>query len=363
MRKLAAFVFIFILFLVISEAYLSVKGYNFDYLTEVQAHLDKTPPSLRTCVSRCAWGLERGLYQSSEDRKAWETVWPDGRRASASQAKSAQYNVLLLGCSYVFGSGLSDRQTLAWKLNEKYPYINFDNYGVPGWGTYQCLLLEKELLSQKKYDLVVYCAIEDHRNRNTEYKFVGSLRPGKRYALYPRVGFAQDMYCQAEHEAAAFLASLPKEASALQYYPSNSQLWPGQFSWRIIDFAKRVWVGKHTADMDKLYAERSHYFDHFMPAKEHIFWLLVQEMARTAQNSHTPFALAFLEGDPTLWRYSPIIKSRLNYAYWPLSWPALKQKQFRIAHLEGNHPNEEAQNIWLQKIGPYIESALRKKRQ
>lgn len=363
MRRLAAVIFIFILLLVGAEAYLYAKGYNFDYLAEVQAHLEKVPPSLRTCVGRCAWGLERGLYQSSEDRQAWETVEADGQRASVEHPKSAKCRVLLLGCSYIFGSGLSDRQTLAWKLNEKYPYVSFENYGVPGWGTYQCLMLEKELLSQRKYDLVVYCAIEDHRNRNTEYKFVGSLRPGQRYSLYPRVGFAQNMYCPNESDAAAFLSNLPKEASALQYYPANSQLWPGQFSWRIIDFARRVWIGKHTADMDRLYADRQQNFDHFMPAKEHIFWLLVQEMAQTAQNKGLPFAIAFLEGDPALWRYSPIVEKKLTFDYWLLSWPSLKQKEFRIGSFEGNHPNEEAQNIWLQKIGPYIENALRKKRQ
>lgn len=361
MHRLVATIIVFILFWIGTESYLSAKGYNFDYLREVEAHLAKTPPFLRTCVKKCGWGLEHGIYQSSEDHKAWETVWSDGQRASASRPKSAKYRVLLLGGSYIFGSGLNDRQTLVWKLNKKYPHISFENYGVPGWGTYQCLMLEKELLRQKRYDLVIYCAIEDHRNRNTEYKFVGSLQPGKRYALYPRVGLARDLYCPHEEEVATFLSELPADSSALQYFPSDAQLWLGQFSWRTIDFAKRVWVGSRTAKLDKLYGDRSQNFDHFMPAKEHLFWLLVQDMANIAQNNGLPFVLAFLEGDPTLWRYSPMSKQKITFAYWPLSWPSIKQRQFRIGCLEGNHPNEEAQDIWLQKIGPYIESALRTK--
>ena len=361
MRKLASAIGIFILLLVSAEAILAVKGYNFNYLSEAQAHLDKTPPFLRPCVRRCAWGLERGIYRSSEDSNAQETIWPNGQRASASQIKNSQYHVLLLGCSYIFGSGLDDKETLAWKLNQKYPQVQFDNYGVPGWGTYQCLMLEKELLSYKRYDLVIYCAIEDHRNRNTEYKFVGSLQPGKRYALYPRVLLANNMYCPSEREAAVFLADLPTCVSALKFFPSDAQLWPGQQNWRIVDFAKRVWIGRRTAKLDKFYADRSQNFDHFMPAKEHIFWLLTQNMANIAQENNTQFVLAFLEGDPTTWRYCPISKKSLPFSYWMLSWPSIKQAQFRIGYREGNHPNEKAQEVWLRKISPYLENALRKK--
>lgn len=354
MRKLASAVVSFILLLGSAEMFLAVKGYNFNYLSEAQAHLDKTPLLLRSCVRRCAWGLERGVYRSSEDSNASETVWPDGQRASASQSKNARFRVLLLGCSYIFGSGLDDKQTLAWKLNKEYPHIQFENYGVPGWGTYQCLMLEKELLKLKRYDLVIYCAIEDHRNRNTEYKFVGSLQPGKRYALYPRVALNDNMYCPNEKEAVTFLAKLPTQTSALKFFPSNAQLWPGEQTWRIADFAKRVWVGKHTAELDKLYADRSQNFDHFMPTKEHIFWLLTQNMADIARDSETPFVLAFLEGDPTIWRYCPLSEANSSFVYWRLSWPSIKQAQFRINYQEGNHPNEKAQEIWLRKIDPYL---------
>ncbi|MGM9998347.1 MAG: hypothetical protein ACI38Q_02970 [Candidatus Bruticola sp.] len=359
MRKIAAAVVAVVLLLDSAELYLSFLGFNFNYLAEVEKHSAKVPPALRSCAKRCGWGFEQGCYPSSEDKTALETVWPNGQRASRPSASSipAQRRVLLLGCSYIFGSGLDDRDTLAWQLNQKYPDVQFDNYGVPGWGTYQTLMLEETLLANNFYDLVIYCAIDDHRNRNTEYKFVGSLRPGKRYAMYPRVELPNSMYCPNEEGAASFVAALPPDPEQLRFIPSDAELWPGQFSFRIIDFLHRVWIGRRIVEQEKIYSYRPDNFDHFMPAKEKIFWLLVQKMAARAEEKGSRFALAFLEGDPYKWRYCPL-PDYLSLYYWPLSWPSITDKQFRIAFKECNHPNRVAQQKWLGRMAPYLEKNL-----
>ncbi|MGM9991437.1 MAG: hypothetical protein ACI376_01120 [Candidatus Bruticola sp.] len=363
MRKITALLAVCVVLAVAAELYLAFLGFNFHYLAEVEKHEAKVAPFLRSCVRSCGWGLERGLYPSSEDRTALETVWPNGQRASRpsnSNLKTKQ-RVLLLGCSYIFGSGLDDQDTLAWRLNQKYPHVQFDNYGVPGWGTYQCLMLEETLLKDNSYDLVIYGAINDHRNRNTEYKFVGSLRPGQHYALYPRVELHQLMYCPEEAEAASFIDALPDEPEQLHLIPADAEIWPGQFYFRSLDFLRRVWVGRRVSEQQQLYACSRGNFDHFMPAKEKIFWLLVQKMASQAKKNGSRFALAFLEGDPKLWRYCPL-PDRLPYDYWLLSWPSITSKQFRIASKECNHPNGAAQQKWLEKISPYLENIWEGKR-
>ncbi len=96
-----------------------------------------------------------------------ETVWPDTSRASRPQQdKPCKYRVLLLGCSYCYGQGLEDHDTFAWRLNERFPEICFDNFGVSAYGTYNCLLREQQCLSRTHYDLVLYLPIVDHLRRN-----------------------------------------------------------------------------------------------------------------------------------------------------------------------------------------------------
>ncbi len=96
-----------------------------------------------------------------------ETVWPDTSRASRpQQEKPCKYRVLLLGCSCCFGTGLEDRNTFAWQLNEQFPDVCFDNFGVYGYGTYNCLLREQQCLNRTHYDLVLYFPIADQLRRN-----------------------------------------------------------------------------------------------------------------------------------------------------------------------------------------------------
>ena len=91
-------------------------------------------------------------------------VPPDYKRLGQRRS-----NYLFLGCSCTWGVGLKDDEGFVYLLNQRYPQVNFDNYAVPGFGTYQ-LYRKLELVFQRNhnlYDGVVYCAINDHLRRNT----------------------------------------------------------------------------------------------------------------------------------------------------------------------------------------------------
>ncbi len=146
-----------------SEAYLRHKGIPPVNL-ELQAQNKICDPVL-------GWKPLPGINVTNEpvvhDTGLTETVWPDTSRASRPQQdKPCKYRVLLLGCSYCYGQGLEDRNTFAWLLNERFPEVCFDNFGVSAYGTYNCLLRERQCLNHTHYDLVLYLPICDQLRRN-----------------------------------------------------------------------------------------------------------------------------------------------------------------------------------------------------
>jgi hypothetical protein len=116
------------------------------------------------------WTTRPGVGHAYETGRVAMTFWPDGQRASSSTSdKPAKHTVLLMGCSFTAGLGVADDETFAWRLNELYPDVRFENHGVPGYGTYQSLLLLERLLRERRGpppDLVVYGFIGDHVRRN-----------------------------------------------------------------------------------------------------------------------------------------------------------------------------------------------------
>lgn len=298
-------------------------------------------PELRDVSRDCGWGLYPWKRRVSNERpsEGKETVWQNGQRRSRSSVdKSCSKRVCLIGCSYLFGSGLSDEQTLAWMLNQSYPDIRFDNYGSPGWGTLQCYLLEKRLLEICKYDLVCYFAINDHRERNTKYKFLGSLKAGQRYVMYPR-------------------AELKKNGE-LKIITSGSQVWPWEDRLNTVNFFHRVYIGFMSGYMQKkaeLTVKDGRPYDRFMPMREEVFWRLTSLMAEEAAGRHTDFCLCLLEGEWPQWRYCPP-PANPSYEIWKLSWPEIFNSEYRINYDVNEHPNQKANEMWCENFKKFFEA-------
>ena len=79
--------------------------------------------------------------------------------------------VLFFGCSFTFGSGLEDHETLPWQFQElSGNQVQAINFGHPGYGPHQSLAMlenqhDLEVISDRKPIAAIYSCISDHVNR------------------------------------------------------------------------------------------------------------------------------------------------------------------------------------------------------
>jgi hypothetical protein len=79
------------------------------------------------------------------------TFWADHTRATAPSPVNAETTVVVLGCSFVQGFALSDEDTFAWKLQERFPQARVRNFGTAAYGTVQSLLALERYLEERKH--------------------------------------------------------------------------------------------------------------------------------------------------------------------------------------------------------------------
>ena len=113
------------------------------------------------------WRARAGVYRSHEGAHEVMTLLPDGSRA-VGPAPDDGPTVLLVGCSFTQGYGVRDEETMAWKLQQRFPQLRFRNFGTSGYGTYQSLLLLRDLIEtgHERPALVIYGFVPFHADRN-----------------------------------------------------------------------------------------------------------------------------------------------------------------------------------------------------
>ena len=149
--------------LLTAEIYLAVQGAEisrFGY----SDYFDK--PERDFIENIAGWGAN-DYYRDGEDPDVFIKLWKNGARESRmNEDKKTDFRVAFVGCSYTFGCGVKAEDTMAWRLNDKYPNVTFDNWGILGWGPAQIYLRIKYLLENGGYSLIVYNAMADHLCRS-----------------------------------------------------------------------------------------------------------------------------------------------------------------------------------------------------
>ncbi|MBQ7568805.1 hypothetical protein IJT17_08375 [bacterium] len=189
--------------LVVSEVYLRMRGYSPKPFLHGQPLSDSECRSPQYIVGErrlhplLGWTSPEGQIMPTEGCREAATVLADGRRRSYSADRPrTKRGVALLGCSFTYGTGVADSDTFAWRLNERYPELTFDNFGVEGYSADQCLLLMQRLLEEPQaisaevadtpYELFIYSGIYDHLFRNRAYNTF-FLSDGRMF-VYPPAG-------------------------------------------------------------------------------------------------------------------------------------------------------------------------------
>ena len=271
-----------------------------------------------------AWVNRPGIGHPDEPGRVPMTFWPDGQRASAPEPKqSASRRVVLLGCSFTQGFGIADDETFAWDLNQAFPDVRFENWGVGGYGTYQALLLLERLLREpgRTPDLVVYNFIGDHTKRNVaSYRWIKSLKSSTAlYNVPPRVGV---------------------EDGGLATHPSQVvDAWPLERHSAWVVVLHDAWLRWRLRERDR--------------QKEEATNLLLERLDREVREAGSRFAVVLLDDMP------PEIREFLDERKVPLvdcSKPSYKTdpQKYRVGGV--GHPNGARNALWAECMGRELQA-------
>lgn len=119
------------------------------------------------------------LKQSSNGELLYDVTYTTGadgwRVVPGNSGGPYAKHLALFGCSFTFGIGLNDDQTLASQIAQRVPEDHVYNFGVPAFGTANVLrLLETQDLAslvQEDEGMGIYIFMEDHLRRS-----LGSMR-------------------------------------------------------------------------------------------------------------------------------------------------------------------------------------------
>ena len=158
------------LFFLFSEGAIRVFGLN--YSQYIRHPVVRGEPLLHDRDEALGWILRPGRFVWKEPMPGIDdlvfSVGEDRRRVTEDQKSGDLPSVAIIGGSTIFGFGLSDEQTLPWKLRERLENFQVLNLGVSGYGTYQSWLSLRRLIEENKktVKVVLYGFFENHESRN-----------------------------------------------------------------------------------------------------------------------------------------------------------------------------------------------------
>ena len=281
------------------------------------------------------WQSSAGSFQYSippNPSPIQVTVLPDRSRSTAPTAavdSDTRPNIVMLGCSWMFGWAISDQDTLAWKLQETFPDWHVVNYGTGGYGTYQSLLRLEDSLPQLRPDVIVYGFYLHHEERN-----VASGRWLNALAQKSRRGLVSVPY--------VLFRGGRLERHGLTRYPC----WPGRRYSAVIAALEKGWVTISASSRTR----------HAREATRQLFL----EMKNLADQFHAKFLVVFFES------YRNRSEDRRSYCDFAdahgIPYVDCGQTLDETLTVPGDgHPNAKANTRWFEAVEPAIRKLLAEK--
>ena len=303
-------------FVIFAEILLRIAGFSWETC-------DSRPPLLFEFDEILGWKNKPGTYALSEPYNAEMSIWQGGLRTTRPERREKDTRVVLLGCSYTMGWAIPDNETFAWKLQERFPSLEFLNYGTNGYGTYQSLLvLEKILAGSPPPAMVLYGFIPHHENRNVAAeKWLRGLAQHS-----SKQGYVELPYC-----------TVGFDGGLIRQQPISYSAWPLRGTLSSVAFLERLcmqiktWRG----------ALR----------KRTITQKLLLEMNTLCAEKNSEFAVLLLDVRGKIKREYVKFFSENNIAYLDCTRPG---RYTPAMWLPDGHPNIAMNSFWADRIGAFI---------
>ncbi len=277
------------------------------------------------------WAQKPGRFLvprfSADGHETHYTFLADRSRATSEQMASAAYDLVFVGCSITQAFAVSDEDSFAWKVQSALPAVRVGNLGVGGYGTFQSLLLLRELYARgARPRTVIYGFLPFHAERNIAH--AGWLRV---LAQYSRLG----------HETLPF-ASLDDNGVLLEHGPAPFRAFPFREQLALADLAAKV----HFKFLDP--EERRRRRD-----AQQVTCKLISDMNRLARRNGSAFYVALLGQLRELGPFPPAYESCCRESGVETIDCRIDLGEEYIVRGE-SHPNEEAHAIWAECLTSHL---------
>jgi hypothetical protein len=314
---------------VVGEVIVRVRGHS-----PWRAITDGGRPVIHEADEVLGWRKKPGTYIMANFTPGASpievTLLADGRRATGFDLTPGRPIVALMGCSFTFGWGLTDRDTYAWKLQDRYPGAEIRNYGTIGYGTYQSLLaLEQVFAGPERPSLVLFGFIQNHESRNIAgATYLGILaRNSSRHSSRDQVALP---YC-----------SLGPGGSLVKNPPLRYPEWPLRDYSALVAFLQSKYMSLATQSREA--------------QKRAVTERLLVEMNGLCCRNGAEFAVIMLFGtDEGTSRYKAFCEAE-GIAFYDCVYELTPDRQIRG---EG-HPNAVLNDLWATRIDKQIGTKLR----
>ncbi len=266
------------------------------------------------------WRNKEGDYMfpayDSSGRSLHMTFTGRGQRLSRAGDAAPDRDLVIVGGSYAQGWAISDNETFAWKLQEKYPSLNVLNYGTAGYGSYQSLLTLERELPRLSPAIVLYGFVQHHEVRNVaSYKWVKSL------SKFSRRGHVDLPY-----------VTLDEEGALARHAPRRYLTLPLRESLATVALIESAYMKLRAKS--RIHRKR--------PATERV----LLEMARLVERHGAQFVLAILSADPETKSHYVSFFQEKNIRHVDCAYPMTPDM---IVVGEG-HPNGRMNARWAECI-------------
>lgn len=319
-----------------SELYLAVRGVmisdcrgrSLPYFTREENRF----------IEKVGWG--NCSERDSENPDVFIRCWQNGmRQCRPKQDKSSEMNTAMLGSSFTLGMGVRAEDTMVWLLNEKYPQVRFDNWGVNGWGPVQMYARMENLFadSSVKYDLFVYNFISGHVPRTAAPEAYGDLSMNGRYVTVPYGRFGL--------------------FGGYEIIYADEQGWPLQDSLLTVSFLRRSFFKYKTLKNNNRYAGYP-----FIDAEEKQRLLrlnieIINRMSALCRKNGSGFLLCALSADLSPNSLDAELFERVDAEVINVDMPegqAYKAEN-RVLNNPGFHPNKNVHKYWAGEFSKWFD--------